>query len=84
MEEAGFIKVAIWVLLQSGPEVAGDEHLGKESNIKNEDSSDKYYISESNVIISSVGLLPVLQTYGRIGKLGHWSIVCFHFPLGGI
>lgn len=33
MEEAGFLKVAIGVLFQGGPEVAGDEHLGEESHI---------------------------------------------------
>lgn len=83
MEEAGFVKMAIWFLFESGPEVAGDEHLGEESHNKNVDSSDKYYHSESNVIISNVEL-PVLQTCGWSGKRGHWSIVCYREPLGEI
>lgn len=59
MEEAGFVNMAIWVLFQSGPEVAGDEHLGEESHSKNVNSSDKYYHSESNVI-SNVDLFSKL------------------------
>lgn len=64
MEEAGFVKTAICVLFQSGPQVAGDEHLEKESHMKKGDFNDNGYQAESNVIISTVELLPVLQTCG--------------------